>query len=201
MHRGAFDVDGVLGNFTELYLNAVRAATGRDIPKDWLPAQWDIDEDLGLTEKERKATWDLINLPGQADFINPYPGAVEGIKKLSEIVDIFFVTSPVKSSPTWTYDRNKWLKRYFGKRLAGFVLYTEHKYTAAADFFVDDKPSHCEEWSEAWPHGKALLWTAGYNHSFQNDRITRVQNFDDVARQVAMLSKSKYKPVNRDEDE
>lgn len=201
MHRGAFDVDGVLGNFTELYLNAVRAATDRDIPEYWLPAQWDIDEDLGLTAKERKAVWELISLPGQAALINPYPGVVEGIKQLSEFVDIFFVTSPVKTSPTWTYDRNVWLRRYFGKQLAGFVLYTEHKYAAAADFFVDDKPSHCEEWAEAWPDGKALLWTAGYNHNFQNNRVQVVQSFEDVARQVAMLPKSKYKPVNRDEEE
>ena len=201
MHRVAFDVDGVLGNFTELYLNAVRASTDRDIPEGWLPRQWDIDEDLGLTAKERKAVWDLLSLPGQANLINPYPGVVDGIKKLSDLVDIFFVTSPVKSSPTWTYDRNLWLRRLFGKRLAGFVLYTDHKYAAAADVLVDDKPSHCEEWAEAWPDGKALLWTASYNHAPVNNHITRVSSIEDVARQVAMLPKSKYKPVDREEDE
>lgn len=144
-HRVAIDVDGVVANFTDLFLNAIRTATNRDIPKDWKPPKWDIEEALGLTKAERVATSKLISAAGVASYIAPYPGAVEGIKKLTKIADVFFVTSPLKSSPTWCYDRVVWLTKYFGEELADRVDFTWHKYAFAADILVDDKPSNCEE--------------------------------------------------------
>ncbi len=198
-HRVGVDVDGVVGNYTQLYLNAVRAATKREIPKDWAPPQWDLDEALGLTKDEKKAACRLMEAPGVALAIAPYPGAVEGIQKLSKIADVFFVTSPVKGSHTWCYDRTAWIMEHFGEELADSVHYTGHKYTFAADLFVDDKPSNCEEWQAAWPDGKALLWTANYHESFLHDRLTHVQDWEQVARWIAMSPPTKYKPVSREE--
>lgn len=198
-HRVAVDVDGVVANFTELFLNAIRAATKRDIPKGWKPPKWDIEEALGLTKSERDATSKLMCLPGVAGTIVPYPGAVDGIKKLEKIADVFFVTSPLKDSPTWCYDRAGWLRKYFGKELADRVDFTSHKYAFAADVIVDDKPTNCEEWSEAWPDGKALLWTANYSPEFLHDRLDHVQDWEQVARWIAMRPPTKYKPVSREE--
>lgn len=197
--RGAIDVDGVLGNYTQLYLSAVRAATKREIPKDWAPAQWDIDEELGLTKAERKACYTLMNQPGVAGQVVAYPGAVDGIKKLSKIADLFFVTSPIDESPTWCYDRKRWLEKLFGEELADTVTYTDHKYTFGADFLVDDKPTNCEEWASAWPKGKPLLWTANYSPAFFHDRLTHVKTWDEVRAWVEILPPTLYKPVDRDE--
>jgi|SRR6478735_6167344 len=198
-HRVGVDVDGVVANYTQLYLNAVRVATKREIPNDWAPPQWDLDEALGLTKDEKKAAYALMESPGVARTIAPYPGAVEGIRKLSKIADVFFVTSPVKSSPTWCYDRTAWIKKYFGDELADSVDYNSHKYTFAADLFVDDKPSNCEEWQAAWPDGKALLWVANYSVTLLHDRLTHVQNWEQVAQWVAMSPSTKYKPVHRED--
>jgi 5'(3')-deoxyribonucleotidase len=198
-HRVGIDVDGVVGNYTQMYLNAVRAATKREIPEDWVTPQWDLDEALGLTDEEKKATYRLVEAPDVALWIAPYTGAVAGVKKLAKIADVFFVTSPVKGSKTWCYDRTAWLKKHFGEELADSVHYTSHKYTFAADLFIDDKPSNCEEWQAAWPDGKALLWTANYSSSFLHDRLTHVQDWEQVARWVAMSPPTKYKPVVREE--
>ena len=197
--RGAIDVDGVIGNYTQLYLNAVRAATNREIPKDWAPAQWDIDEELGLTKAERKASYSLMNMPGMAGNVALYPGSVEGIKQLSEVADLLFVTSPIDDPPTWCYDRKRWLEKHFWEELADTVTYTDHKYTFAADFLVDDKPANCEEWAAAWPDGKPLLWTANYSPAFFHDRLTHVKSWKDVIRWVSLLPPSPYKPVDRDD--
>jgi 5'(3')-deoxyribonucleotidase len=197
--RGAIDVDGVIGNYTQLYLAAVRAATKREIPKDWAPAQWDIDEELGLTKAEKRASYALMNQPGVADQMAHYPGTVEGIKQLSKVADLFFVTSPIDSSPTWCYDRKRWLKKLFGEELSDTVTYTGHKYAFAADFLVDDKPANCEEWAAAWPKGKALLWTANYSPAFFHDRLTHVKSWEEVCNWVSLLPPSLYKPVDRED--
>lgn len=198
-HRVGVDVYGVLANYTECYLNAIRSATTREVPKNWAPAQWDLDEALGLTKSERKAVYALMEMPGVALRINPYPGAVEGIKNLGKVADVFLVTSPVKTSPTWCFDRTEWIKQHFGDEFADSVTYTGHKYTFAADIFVDDKPTNCEEWQEAWPDGKALLWTANYSALFLHDRLTHVQDWEQVARWVAMAPPTRYKPVVRED--
>lgn len=197
--RIGVDVDGVVGNYTQLYLNAVRAATSLSIPRDWAPPQWDLDKALGLTKEQKLAAYKLMDLPGVASSMAVYPGSVEGIKKLSAVADVFFVTSPLLSSPTWCFDRTAWLEKHFGKELADSVHYTRHKYTFAADLFVDDKPSHCEEWTAAWPEGKALLWTTNYSPKFLHDRLGHVQSWAAVARWVAMRPPSKYKSVTREE--
>lgn len=198
-HRVGVDVDGVIANYTELYLNAVRSALGRDIPKGWAPPQWDLDESLGLTKEEKRTVYKLIEQPGIAGTIVPYPGAVDGLKKLSKVADVFLVTSPVEDSPTWCFDRTAWVKKHFGEELADRIDFTGHKYTFAADLFVDDKPSNCEEWQAAWPDGKALLWAANYSTVLLHDRLTHVYNWEDVARWLAMLPPTKYKPVYRED--
>lgn len=198
-HRVGVDVDGVLANYTQMYLSAIQAATSRTITKDWRPASWDLDDALGLTKEERKAAQALMITPNVAFHITPYAGAVEGIKKLSKIADVFLVTSPVKESPTWDFDRRAWVDMLFGAELADSITFTGHKYTFAADIFVDDKPANCEEWQAAWPDGKALLWTANYSSAFLHDRLQHVQDWEQVARWVAMAPPTKYKPVTRED--
>lgn len=196
--RVALDVDGVILNYTQCYMNAVRAATNRDIPDGWSPSQWDIDEELGLTAAERKSAYALMALPGVAGSLVPYPGAVEGVKKLADIADVFFVTSPLQVSPTWCYDRTAHLTKLLGKELADNVTYTDHKYTFAADLYVDDKPSNCAEWQAAWPDGKALLWSASYNNGSHVGRLRRTYDWEDVARWALMIPPSRYTPVVRE---
>src|SRR5665213_2564077 len=145
-HRVACDVDGVVTNYTQMYLNAVRIGAGRDIPQDWKPPSWDLDECLGLTSDEKDKAYRLMNGPGMAGLINPYPDAVAGIKALMDVADVFFVTSSLKSSPTWDYDRRKMIVKVFGEEAAEGLTFTDHKYTFGADMFIDDKPDHCEEW-------------------------------------------------------
>lgn len=199
IHRVAIDVDGVVADYTQMYLNAVRIGAGRDIPDDWRPNTWDLDECLGLTDAEKSKAYRLMDAPGMAGLLALFPGAVEGVTKLAEIADVFFVTSSLKSSPTWDFDRRKMLTKHFGKEIAEGLTFTDHKYTFGADLFVDDKPSHCVEWQEAWPDGTALLWVANYSVSSLHDTLPHVQDWDEVYRRVKLLPPTKYKPVNREE--
>lgn len=195
--RVGVDVDGVVANYTQTYLAAVQAATKREIPKGWAPAAWDLDECLGLTGKERRDIYALMDMPGVAGRLALYPGSKEGIKKLCEIADVFFVTSPLKTSPTWCFDRTAWVRENFGDKLADNIHHTAHKYTFGADVFIDDKPSHCTEWQTSWPAGIALLWSPNYAKGFKQDEHLHVYDWDQVIYHVGSSGPSQYVPVDR----
>lgn len=161
--RVLIDVDGVLADFRQLFISAVMATGVRAIDYTWRPDQWDLSKALKLTKKEDDAVFSIINAAGVADdYLQPFPGAVEGVRRVAQYASVYFVTAQLRTSPTWVYDRDRWLIRHFGKEQGEKVVYTDHKYVVCGDYLVDDKPENCREWAAAWPSGFALHWTASY---------------------------------------
>lgn len=156
------DVDDVVANYVQGFVSAVIATDVRPgIKQDHVFTEWDLSKSLQLTEEEDNKVYSLINMPGFASMLNPLPGAVEGVMKLMKIADVFFVTSPLKSSPTWAYDRRLWLEKLFGDDTK--IVSTHEKFLVDGDFLLDDKPEHCSEWSAEHPFGWAMLWSTGRN--------------------------------------
>lgn len=156
--RVLFDVDGVIADYAQLHVHAVIAAGVRNIPAAWRPSQWDINKELKLTKGEIDRVHQLIAAPGAARLLVPFPGAIEAVKRVSEIADVYFVTTPMPGSPTWGFDRTEWLKEKFGKELGEKVAFTDYKYLIPASYLVDDKVDNCRTWEEWNPGGVALLW-------------------------------------------
>ncbi len=152
------DVDDVIANYIQGFISAVKATGVRDIEHDHIFDQWDLAASLKLTQKEEHKVYDLIETPGFATRLNPCPGAVPAIKKIAELCDVFFVTSPLKTSPTWAYDRLQWLITQFGDEQGKKVVSTSEKYAVDGDYFLDDKIEHCRAWQEAHPRGITFLW-------------------------------------------
>lgn len=155
------DCDDVVANYVQGFVSAVVALGIRDIKYDHPFDEWDLSKSLKLTEVEDDAVYSLINLPGFAQRLNPLEGAVHGVKEIMKICDVIWVTSPLRSSPTWAYDRAQWLDKYFG---AGQKIVSTHeKYAVDGDFFLDDKPKHTKLWQEAHPMKLTMLWSTGRN--------------------------------------
>jgi 5'(3')-deoxyribonucleotidase len=156
--RVLFDVDSVIANLVQVFVSAIEAAGIRVLPKGWLPRQFDIAAELGFTKNEEKRMYDMLQLPGVANTVLPYAGAIAGVKRVARIADAFFVTTPLRGSPTWVYDRNSWLVRHFGEELGSKWVYTEHKYAVFGELLVDDKPENCMKFEKAWPGSIGLRW-------------------------------------------
>jgi 5'(3')-deoxyribonucleotidase len=178
------DVDGVSANYTDIFVRAVLSLGIRDIPPTWFPGEWDISKALKLTEKEDEAVYEIMNRPGIAQQIVPYPDAIESIQRLSRSADVYFVTSPLRTSPTWASDREAWLKKHFGDELGSKIVSTHYKYKVSGDIFVDDKPKHCLEWAKAWPLGIALHWAQFVNS--EEKGLLKVYNWKMVQHLVDM---------------
>lgn len=157
------DVDDVLASYVQGFTAAVIATGVRSILMDHPYDDWDLSKSLKLTDEEETKVYSLINSPGFASMLMPCAGAVDGLKAVMKVADVLFVTSPLKSSPTWAYDRRRWLEKYFGEEQGRKIISTSEKYAVDGDFLLDDKPEHCIEWQAEHPAGTALLWATGRN--------------------------------------
>lgn len=162
------DVDGVIADFETRFLALARIVTGRQIVRD--PTHSDMGRQCALSEEEAREVWDHVRQIPFAREIDPYPIAVESVLELREIVNVYFVTAPMRGHPTWAHDREQWLRDLFGD-LGQNVISTHHKYCVRGHIFVDDRTKHVDSWSRAHPEGQAFLWNKSYNSDSDLPRI------------------------------
>ncbi len=186
--RLLMDVDGPIANFQKLYLDSLLEATGiKKTEKEW--DEWDTMKCLGLTVEQDKAAYAIVSLPHRAFNMSVHPGAQKGVLKISTITDLYFVTSPLDTSPTWQYDRNQWLRHLFGE-LGRKVAHTADKHICSGEYLVDDKPSNLEKWSAEYPNSTPILWDMPHNES--TTEFTRVSSYDELYKLIADENLKRY---------
>jgi len=174
------DVDGVIADFTGLYMNATEQALGYRFRREDLK-EWDIGKAMHLSQDEKNKVHGILDMPGMGKHLQPYPNAVAGAKKIMGMVDEFyFVTSPLSSNPTWVMDRDEWIDKYFGKGQSKKIIYTHDKYPICGSFLLDDKPQHISEWKKEWPNGVGIIWDQPYNDTGDAKQGVRVYNWSQV---------------------
>ena len=164
------DVDGVICNFTKLYLRCAKrvGVLPPDFDEEWHPDSWNIGDALNLTVDGRTAVWKLLAKSGAAsDGIEAYEGAVAGVKEIMLLgVDVYFPTASFEASPTWEYDRRAWFREHFSKEVADRLIFTQHKHVVHGDVLVDDKLENILSWQQTQKRGRKLggiLWPHTYN--------------------------------------
>lgn len=156
------DADGVFVDFTKGFLQKIYEVTGKRFAAEQITG-FRICQALGLTDAEEKAVWESIK-PGFCTDLEPIPGAIEAIQRLMLIADIYVVTSPVNRVPTWTHEREKWIRKHLGIHHSQ-VLHGSAKHLVRGDFFVDDRADTCEQW-DLHNAGTAIMWESPWNIKF-----------------------------------
>lgn len=172
------DVDGVVANFVEATLrrleeefNVIANHDSSNWPV-WSIADYEHFRFAipGTKKPSREQIRDLLskiwNEYGFASGIRPYYSALDGVKSLMEIADVYFVTSPIWTSETWTYDRALWLRTYFDIDNS-HIIFTSSKHLVRGDIFIDDKPETVEKWKQH-NQGLAAVWDQPYNRDRQD---------------------------------
>ena len=179
--RVLLDVDGVLADFLTPSLTILTRLSGRE----WVPSDfptWDLFDTV--PRKFEQPFYDAVNTPGWCRDIPVHEDSVEGVARLREHADIYIVTSPMNHVPTWTHEREQWLKAHFGIEPKK-VVHTSAKYICRGDVLVDDRPSNIEAWEAEHPDGVGLLWDQPYNRD--DDAGVRVRTWAQVRLIVAGL--------------
>lgn len=123
-----FDMDGVLVDF-----------------------QSGIDKLSDETKKEYEGRLDEV--PGIFSLMDPMPGAIEAVYRLSEHYDVYILsTAPWKNLSAWS-DKINWITKHFGGLFKKRVILTHCKNLCHGDFLIDDRPKNgaCDfagEWIE-----------------------------------------------------
>ena len=166
------DVDGVVANFVDETLLKLRTEFDIYAEHDssnwpvWSIADYTRFTSMGPKCPSRQVINTCLSMIWNNDNfaagISPYDGAVEGVESLMEIADVYFVTSPIWTSETWTYDRALWLRTYFGIDNS-HIIFTSSKHLVRGDIFVDDRPETVEKWKQHNSPAYAVVWNQPYN--------------------------------------
>lgn len=183
MQRRKFnlDIDGVSCDWLGGALPIIHKVTGRLYTREEFTT-WDIYDVIG--HEHAPACNVLFHAAGFCAGLQPFPGAVEGIERLRELVDVRALTSATHS-PYWYYERVEWVGRYHGIEPRR-VHFTFCKEDVFGDFLLDDRPNHVEDWALQHPNGIALLWDQPNNRG-RDGMLTRapgnarrVKEWDEV---------------------
>ena len=169
--RVLLDVDGVLADFLTPSLGLIEKLTGRKYTVDEM-VTWDIFEVVG--KEWEQPFFEACNQPGFAASLDVYQGAKEGVARLHEIAEVYIVTSPLNHNPTWTHEREKWLKQHFDIP-HNRVVHTSAKHLCIGDALIDDRPYNVQKWGYEHPAGTGLLWDAPWN---RRDKVPGVRVHD-----------------------
>lgn len=160
--RVLFDIDGVFADFITPCLQAVYEATGRWYSHDDID-DWDIMKSCGIDGPTAEAIYKSMQKPGLCLNIPAYEGALEGVTRVREFADVWAVTSPF-GGDHWMHERDQWLVQKMGFDVHDVLhVRSTRKHAVSADILVEDKTSTLQEWANAWPKSRGILFRRRYN--------------------------------------
>jgi 5'(3')-deoxyribonucleotidase len=186
------DCDGVLADFTGAVCHWASVMFKREFSPSQV-TQWDFCKALDLSDTETKQVKVLLSESDRFwPNLQPMDGAADAVRRLRMVADVYVVTSPWDSCPTWEYERKAWLQRVMGIPKAD-VLMGPAKHIVAGDVFVDDKPETVAQWNrdQGWfsegGRSHAVLWDTPYNRRADEGFDLRTSAWSDVLALVEAL--------------
>lgn len=161
--RILLDVDGVLADWHGHLVNRINDAFGssvrpEDITEFYCVEQLTIlalataNKSLGSDSDEILAAveWAAYESDYFYATLPVIPGTQEAVARARRLGhQVFFVTSPISTMPTWAFTRTEWLKKHFEAKDEEIVI-TKSKHVVYGDVLVDDKPKNVLKWVESW---------------------------------------------------
>lgn len=178
------DVDGVLCDWAGEVLKLAEEIVGHSIQPAYEQGSLSLNY-LGLTDKQLSHLRNLIAAPNFASNLSPYVNAKAAIYHFRRRLEcVYFVTAPWGDSPTWCYDRTKWLLKHDLARNAGNIIYTYKKALIRGNVFIDDSLENVLAWNKVNGDsrgGLSVLWRTKWNEAAEVDRdVLHTDKWDDV---------------------
>lgn len=157
----AVDVDSVLADFATPMLEHINKMFGTQYTNDHITDFYIEKNLIPMSESKRfwKSFGEEIRLH---DILEPTAGSVDGLRELSEVAEVFIVTSPLATAHTWTHDRDIWLMKHFGIQKSK-IAHIHEKFRIRSDLLIDDKIENVASWMEHNVNGIGVLWAQRWN--------------------------------------
>lgn len=182
--RVLLDVDGIIADFAGAAASLMSTVSGRPITAADI-VHWEVTNVLE-EQHLRDYCKEEIKRPGFCSSIAAYEGALEAVAEIHSIAEVFYVTAPMHTNPTWMPERVAWLERVLGAD-PKHVVFAYKKHVVVGDVLVDDSPDNVGDWVQHHPRGLGLLWTRPYNAP-QAPRLRRVDSWTEVLAEVRRIA-------------
>ena len=94
----------------------------------------------------------LDEVPGIFGLMDPIPGALGAVERLSEIYDAYILSTAPWENPTAWSDKLLWVQRHLPSMRKRLIL-SHNKHLNQGDFLIDDRPNNGAEFFEGeWLH-------------------------------------------------
>ena len=188
--RTLIDCDGVLSNFTKMFLEVVQTQFGVEAkPSDG--ENWDLF-DYPEVKAIKNDVWKyILGTKGIIRGLEKFAYADELISRLREEGEVICVTS-VTTGGFYADERIMWLIEEMGFERFDIIL-AYKKYLIDGDVFIDDKPDNVIKWADHWYHaqeGVPVLWLPpGRGFPINDKRVFQTGSIDQLFRHLVYEGK------------
>ena len=98
-----------------------------------------------LNKEEREKYGDnFCKIPGIFSQMDPFPGAIKAVKKLSEKYDVYILSSPGWGNASAWSDKYEWVNKYLPEMKKKLIL-SSQKHLNCGDYLIDDRLANGSE--------------------------------------------------------
>lgn len=183
------DIDGVLSDYPGSFIRYVEAQTGMNLSQIKI-TEYNLYGIVGkvVGVKRLKSIKHKFRISGQKRTMDVFPGAVEGMKKLSKMGYTLVLLSarPYKKYPRIFSDTICWLKK--NKIKYDAILWDENKEEKMlkeipnAKYMIEDCMENAIKIANA--KKKVFLMDNSYNQGYQHKNIIRVKNWKEIIQRL-----------------
>ena len=102
-----------------------------------------VDFGSGINElsiqQKKKYVGRLDDVPGIFSLMSPMENAIESVKKLSKVFDIYLLSTAPWDNPSAWSDKVIWVKKYLGEVAHKRLILSHHKNLNKGDYLIDDR--------------------------------------------------------------
>ena len=101
----------------------------------------DFASGIGREKAEdiKKYAGRLDEIPGIFSLMDPMPGAVEAFNKLSQVYDVYILSTAPWLNPSAWSDKVLWVQKYLGDAAYKRLILSHHKDLNKGDYLIDDR--------------------------------------------------------------
>ena len=117
-------------------------------------------------QQKKKYVGRLDDVPGIFSLMSPMENAIESVKKLSKVFDVYLLSTAPWDNPSAWSDKVIWVKKYLGEVAHKRLILSHHKNLNAGDYLIDDrlrngadkfKGEHIHFGTEKFPNWESVL--------------------------------------------
>ena len=136
------DLDGVLADFDQIL-------------EGLCP---DINQLEGQA-RSKKVREVCLSKPYFFQTLPPITGAIEAVKRLFELYEVYFLSTPMWEVPTSYTEKRLWVEEHFGVLAEKRLILTHRKDLVIGDILIDDRPNNgASNFQGLWIHFGSLAY-------------------------------------------